>query len=215
MEKQDILLKMMEQPEKYSDQQWQEILDDPDCRRLYDMISLTGSVVAAKASTDRLTDDDIFLEWEKLEMLHKAKTVHLRRWKVAAVIMAVVCFTGLAVAAVTNHWLSPKQEQPKVEQKVVENKEVSSMTALSSDTAKTAKPDLRQPKTFVNVSLQDILTELSAYYHVELVWKNEQAKQLRLYFEWNPQDDIDKIANKLNNFQSIQLSVENGKLIVE
>ena len=223
MEKQDILLRMMEHPEKYSDQQWQEILNDPDCRRLYDMLSLTHSAVAAKAVEDKLTDDEILSGWTKVEKAVKekeqqpsptAKIIPLRRWKVAAVVIAVVGLTGLAVAAVSNHWFEPRQEQPAVAQTTAVSHKTT-VTPAVKDTVKTMPQTTPKPKTFVNVPLVDILTELSSYYHVQVIWKNEQAKQLRFYFEWDPQDDMDAIADKLNHFQSVQLSVENGQLVVE
>ena len=35
MNKTEQLLKMLEHPEQYSEQQWQEILADEECRELY------------------------------------------------------------------------------------------------------------------------------------------------------------------------------------
>jgi hypothetical protein len=118
MEKQDILLQMLEQPEKYTAQQWLEILDDPSCRRLYDLMSLTGSDVGSKSAADKLTDDNILQQWEKVETANQAnekntvnhaKITSLRRWKIAVVVLAVVCFTGLAASSMrpVNRWNMP------------------------------------------------------------------------------------------------------------
>ena len=40
MNKTDLLFQMMEQPHAYTDQQWQEILADEECRELYTLMIL-------------------------------------------------------------------------------------------------------------------------------------------------------------------------------
>ena len=41
MNKTDLLFQMMEQPHAYTDQQWQEILADEECRELYTLMAKT------------------------------------------------------------------------------------------------------------------------------------------------------------------------------
>ena len=64
--KTDVLLRMMEQPERYTEDQWRNILSDSECRELYTLMAMTrGSFDAAKADA-ALTDEEIEREWEKL-----------------------------------------------------------------------------------------------------------------------------------------------------
>ena len=64
--KTNVLLRMMEQPKRYTEEQWRDILSDNECRELYTLMALTrGSFDAAKADT-ALTDEEIEREWEKL-----------------------------------------------------------------------------------------------------------------------------------------------------
>ena len=44
--------------------------------------------------------------------------------------------------------------------------------------------------------------------------QNEQTRQLRFYFVWNPDDSLQEVIEKLNMFEQVNLTVENGKLIV-
>ena len=39
MNKTDLLFQMLEQPERYSEAQWQEILADDECRELYTLMA--------------------------------------------------------------------------------------------------------------------------------------------------------------------------------
>ena len=43
MNKTDLLFQMMEQPQAYTEQQWQEILSDEECRELYTLMAKTQS----------------------------------------------------------------------------------------------------------------------------------------------------------------------------
>ena len=64
--KTDVLLHMMEQPERYTEEQWRDILSDSECRELYTLMAMTrGSFDAAKADA-ALTDEEIEGEWEKV-----------------------------------------------------------------------------------------------------------------------------------------------------
>ena len=64
--KTDVLLHMMEQPERYTEELWRDILSDSECRELYTLMAMTrGSFDAAKADA-ALTDEEIEREWEKV-----------------------------------------------------------------------------------------------------------------------------------------------------
>ena len=45
MNKTDLLLQMMEQPQHYTAEEWQEILADEECRELYTLMSKTQSAI--------------------------------------------------------------------------------------------------------------------------------------------------------------------------
>ena len=65
--KTDVLLRMMEQPERYTEEQWRDILSDSECRELYTLMAMTrGSLDAAKADAE-LTDEEIEEEWKKVK----------------------------------------------------------------------------------------------------------------------------------------------------
>ncbi len=64
--KTDLLLRMMEQPELYTDEQWCDILSDDECRQLYTLMALTKGATDAARADAALTDEEIEEEWEKV-----------------------------------------------------------------------------------------------------------------------------------------------------
>ena len=66
MNKTDRLLQMMEQPQRYTADEWQEILADDECRELYTLMSKTQSAIDAARADKEVTDDMIDAEWQRL-----------------------------------------------------------------------------------------------------------------------------------------------------
>ena len=71
-----------------------------------------------------------------------------------------------------------------------------------------------QPKLYDNVPLGEIFEELSAYYHVKVVYQNEDAPRLRLFYQWKPEYPLEKVVEMLNNFEWIQIETENDTLFI-
>ena len=59
MNKTDLLLQMMEQPQRYTTSEWQEILADEECRELYTLMSKTQSAVSAAHADETITEEMI------------------------------------------------------------------------------------------------------------------------------------------------------------
>ena len=82
MNKTDLLFQMMEQPQAYTDQQWQEILSDEECRELYTLMAKTQSTFDAQKDID---DETIDAEWKRLSASSN------RSWlRVAAIFIGVL-----------------------------------------------------------------------------------------------------------------------------
>ena len=89
-------------------------------------------------------------------------------------------------------------------------------TAVVSD--KATSSDVKKEivhKTFDNVSLETMLGEMAEYYGVKIVFQNQEAKQLRFYYEWNSENCLQSVVDELNHSQQIILSLDNEQLVVE
>ena len=55
---------------------------------------------------------------------------------------------------------------------------------------------------------------IAAYHHLPMEIENDEARQLRFFFEWNQKDSLQEVVEKLNMFEHVTMAVENGKLMV-
>ncbi len=205
MNKTDLLLQMMEQPHRYTAGEWQDILADDECRELYTLMSMTQSAVDAARADKEVTDEMIDGEWQRLSSVQSS--FQLRKF--AALFVGILMLSGIAFAAI--HIISHSDSHKEKDNVAVSN--VSPLTQqapLPQDT--TAAP---QPKLYENVPLGDIFEELSGYYNVKVVYQNEDAPRLRLFYQWRPEYTLEKVVEMLNNFEWIQIQTENDTLFIK
>ena len=210
MNKTDLLLQMMEQPQHYTAEEWQEILADEECRELYTLMSKTQSAIDAARADQEVTDDMIDAEWQRLsDEKQEVRNEKYSLLQFAAMFVGILMLSGIAFAAIqiVSHYNEPKEQNTRV----VNNSQpsISSPQIAESDTIAAA-----QPRLYDNVPLGDIFDELSDYYHVKVVYQNEDAPRLRLFYQWKPEYTLEKVVEMLNNFEWIQIQPENDTLFI-
>ena len=204
MNKTNLLLQMMEQPHRYTAEEWQEILADDECRELYTLMSITQSAVDAARTDKEVTDEMIDGEWQRLSSVQPS--FQLRKF--AAMFVGILMLSGIAFAAihVISHSNSHKEKDTVA---VTKSSSLTHQTSLPQDTITTP-----QPKLYDNVPLSDIFDELSTYYHIKVEYRNDATRQIRLFYQWKPEYTIEKVVDMLNNFEWLQLELENDTLYV-
>ena len=204
MNKTDLLFQMMEQPHAYTDQQWQEILSDEECRELYTLMAKTQRAFDTQNEID---DETIDVEWKRLS------ASSARRWlRVAAMFIGVLMISGMTIAAVhlVRNAVGVDTKAPTQETPITD----SHQSALPIDTFKSDTIVKAETVVFDNVTLDSIARDIAAYHHLEMDLQNEQTKQLRFYFVWKQEDNLQEVIEKLNMFEHVNMTVENDKLIV-
>ena len=205
MNKTDLLLQMMEQPHQYTAEEWQDILADDECRELYTLMSMTQSAVDAARVDKEVTDEMIDEEWQRLSSVQS--TFQLRKF--AAIFIGILMLSGIAFAAI--HIISHSDSHKEKDTVAVSiASPLTRQSPLPQDTI--AAP---QPKLYENVPLGDIFEELSGYYNVKVVYQNEDAPRLRLFYQWRPEYTLEKVVEMLNNFEWIQIQTENDTLFIK
>ena len=204
MNKTDLLFQMMEQPHAYTDQQWQDILSDEECRELYTLMAKTQRAFDTQNEID---DETIDVEWKRLS------ASSARRWlRVAAMFIGVLMISGMTIAAVhlVRNAVGVDTKAPTQETPITD----SHQSALPTDTIKSDTITKAESVVFDNVTLDSIARDIAAYHHLELDLQNEQTKQLRFYFVWKQEDNLQEVIEKLNMFEHVNMTVENDKLMV-
>ena len=159
MNKTDLLLQMMEQPQHYTAEEWQEILADVECRELYTLMSKTQSAMDATRADQEVTDDMIDAEWQRLsDEKQEARSEQYSLLKFAAMFVGILMLSGIAFAAIhiASHYNAPKEQETKV----IKNSQPSTSSPQLAEPDTIVAP---QPKLYDNVPLGEIFEELSAY----------------------------------------------------
>lgn len=199
-----LLLDMHEHPESYTDEQLASMLDDEMLERL---------ATAKRAMTD-IPEPDVDAEWQRFEQEHFAPA-HNRRWlKVAAMIAGVLmlsAFTYAAIHAVRAH--QPEIQQPMTEQ--AEKTDAPEATSSPTEAKDIDSVSTGQPVTFDNVALETIVGDIAARHQMQVEFRNEDARALRFYFVWQPDEDLDAALERLNLFESVNISKEGNIIVVE
>lgn len=219
MNKTDLLFQMLENPEDYSEAQWQDILADDECREIYKLMAKTKSAT----QSPQVTDDEIDAELQCLVHSRQNHAAVIPLWrKIAAAAAIMIALFGVTYAAIRTGFfgiekkmateetphkvekLSTKDNEPTIQ-------EISQNTEISTEEV----PVKTEPRLYDNVPLEQILTELSAYYHVDVEYRSEGVRSLRLYYQWEPDYSLDKVVEMLSHFETFNIYLENDKLIVE
>lgn len=216
MNKTEQLLEMLEHPERYGQEQWQEILADEECRELYTIMAKTQSAFAAERADEETTDEFLDSQWQRLSTAHQSPTTFIPLWhKIAAAAAVVIAFFGITIAAVHTNFFGLTQPDDVVADSEIEKKSDNDLpeevvVEQSVDTAAAM-----QPRLYDNVPLEQILGDLATHYGVEVEYRTDDVRSLRLFYQWEPDYSLDKVVEMLNNFEVLYIRQEGNKLIVE
>lgn len=211
MEQTERILDLIEHPERYSETEITEMLADEEARKLYQTLCETNEAMLFEATPQA----DIDAQWQRFDEAlarhTQARRNHQLR-KIAASVAAVVMVSGLTWAAI--HIVRPHRGQTDTPQAMAQT--AAAVKPQPADTLPT-KPQAthRQPKTFVNVTLERMLSEMAAHYQAKVEFKRPEARQLRLYYEWDPAQSLRQVADDLNGFNQVGITLHDNTLIIE
>ena len=212
MNKTDLLLQMMEHPQAYSADEWQEILLDDECRELYTLMSKTRSAIDAARAEEQITNQVIDEEWQRLSTTaHQAAQHNSQFRKIAASIIGVLIVSGIAFAAI--RIASQYQEQKASE--VADTTEVANPSLSTLRSSLTEDTVAAQPVVYDNIPLEKMLPEIAAHYDVKVTFASEEVRGFRFRFVWNPQQGIDQVVSDLNQFERLRVTLRDKEITVE
>ena len=213
-DKANLLLDMQEHPENYTDEQLTSMLADD--KELADMLEAAAKTKQAmtKAAVDNeeLPMDEL---WEQFAAEHadefdaeesaaesagdadvpKAKRVQMPLRKVAAMTIGIIFTVGVAFAAIqiVRNASKPAPEPTQIE-------------------APAPKPQDVKP---VESEPTDSVTTMAKHYGAEVEFDNDDARSFRLYFTWKPNETLEHEIERLNQFESINIELNNHKITVK
>ena len=176
------LLDMQEHPENYSEEQLRQILADGEMASLMEQLAQTKrAFIRRDMKEEEIPVDE---EWEKIKVRHEgwsAKSKEKSKWrimKIAAAFISVLIISGItyAVINVVSH---SGQHTQEAEETIAT---VDASLPMQNASPSVAPNDTAQAIVFDNVMLDEMLPQIAAYYHKDVDFRNNDARQLRFYF---------------------------------
>lgn len=244
-QKWDMLLDFLEHPEKYSETQKDELLDDEEVNELYQQLVETRQSLDFGKLKEEMKMPSINAEWEKLKdemkqkeeqqkdemkqkkvMKQKAETQQTAKlfplWspmrKVAAV-AAVLVVSGITFAAIhlvtRSHQASDKNKTELVSSRKDSIQQVSAPQKSNIEEKADSASLAQLPLVYENAELQNILTPIAGHFHLQVTYQNESARHIRLFLQLEKNMSLDDIIELLNHFEKVNIRHEGQTLIVE
>ena len=203
---------MLDTPEAYTEQEIQDIINrDEDTRETYRMM-----VEAKRSIRQRQANKPIDMDaaWENFNQKAQPKQ-HSYGWigwmKIAASFIGVLLVSGIAFAAIQIVRYA-QQNTPKTEE-VINTPKPANVTP--NDTLTTDTIAVPQPIIYDNIPLEKMLPEIAAHYDANVTFVNDEARQLRFRFVWNPQKGIDQVVSDLNQFERLTVTLNDNQITVK
>ena len=234
MDKFEKILDIIDHQEKYSDEEIREILQDEECRKLYQTMMEVDSALLLQSSDKNKESSpvvNIDKEWEKFsqeQQLQEAATHNIAQkaeasrpiasWrKLAASIAGFILLSGIAFAAI-HTYIKRSQEPTEVtadtRQEIMKSDSAKLMAVKDSlPLPKAEKPAVH--KTFENVTFEKMISEIASYYDLQVKFENNEGKVLRLYYEWDSHSSIENIIKELNQFENVNIELQGNEIIVK
>ena len=238
------LLEMLDNPEAYTEQEIHDIINrDEDTRETYRMMveakrssrqRLAEKPVDVDAAWQKISEK-LIVKSEKFATASPVVKPHSSFMKMAASLtfgracsrseeqmqaslssrlvasfIGVLLVSGIAFAAI---WSLTPSPSPKGE---------GSENTLVLDTAKKVTTPLSSGRgvggeayIYDNIPLEKMLPEIAAHYDAKVTFVNDEARQLRFRFVWNPQKGIDQVISDLNQFERLTVTLKDNQITVE
>ena len=236
-QKWDLLLDLLEHPEKYSETQKDELLGDEEVSELYQQLIAPRQSRDFAKSKEEMKMPSIDAEWEKLkdemklkeekqqkeEMGQNAETQQTAKlfplWspmrKVAAV-AAVLVVSGITFAAIH---LVTRSHQPSdnsnTELVASQKDSIQQVSAPQKSNIEEKTDSAQLPLVYENAELQNILTPIAGHFHLQVTYQNESARHIRLFLQLEKNMSLDDIIELMNHFEKVNIRHEGQTLIVE
>ncbi len=184
--KKEEQIRMLLHPEQYTDEQLDQMLDEVD--------------VPVPDANEALE------QFQKAHVVAKSTTTW---YKMAASFIGVLMLSGIAYATI-NHFIT-EDEKPKV-----------AVTERKPDIKKVEKtygmemaPTKKAPVVFNNVELQQIMQYVAEGYVVKVEFKNKAARTIRFYLQWEADDTLQEIIDKINHFEKVHLTLNEETITIQ
>ena len=203
-EKMKRLLDAQDHPETFTEEELQAILKEGDLRESAELMARLKQAYIGKETEDI----DVDAEWQRIAS-QKPKRRSWGWMQIAATTICVLMLSGITYAAI-NHLISTDQK-PGIA--VTDRKP--DVKKVMKTYGQKAVPANQAPVVYNNVELRQIMQRIADGYGVKVVFKNEKASSLRFFLQWEADDTLQEIIDKINHFEKVHLTLNEEIITIE
>lgn len=209
MDKTDRLFEAIEHPERFTDDELNRLLSDPEISELYSTMS------KANTALSEVPSPDVDKEWARLEKsIRKRPLIMTFANRHAAAIFISVLVSVAAVAAAIGITATLRQENKEHVTTTTDRNDSIQVTAHHSIGVAPTKIGTEIVE-FENQPLDSILDRIATFYNVKVQFRNPEARNLRLQFKWDEALSLKETLDMLNNFEQFNIYTDSDTIIVE
>lgn len=210
------IVELTEHPERFTEEQVNELLRDEECRMLYSTLADAGRAMSERHT---VSDDVVDAEWKKFAAKYfgddadnvsgctscrlpdgggKVRIVPLWRSKIAAACAGFIIVSGVSLAMVI-YGGSLRNDNPP--------------SAAGTTVVATVNkaPDI---VVYENSRLDSIMTDVSVHYGVTTEYENDNLRALRFHLKWDRNRALSDLIEVVNEFDGINIYVEDKRVMV-
>lgn len=219
-DKTDRILELIEDPAIYDEARIRMMLEDPEKAEIYRTINKTVDSLIETGEPDLNEEWNAFVEKNRYAFKNDGSGIFRQiftRKISAAVFIAIASLSLVAAGIGIGTSLSKRNSKEGLEIEELNNPTNDKKSEIFEDTLMSEiSPVMEEPIIiYKDVSLENILNEMSDHYGVAIMYKNEAVKNLHQYFQWNQSQSLAETLSQLNHFQQINTIVNDNTIIVE
>jgi hypothetical protein len=185
--KKEEQIRMLLHPEKYTDEQLDQMLDEANAPL-----------------------PDANEVWAKFKAEHVSPQRRTKGWmQIAATIVGVLMLSGITYAAISHFIIVDEKPKVAVTERKPDVKRVEQTYGVEM------APTKKEPVIFNNVELQQIMQYVADGYDVKVEFKNKAARSIRFYLQWEAEDTLQEIIDKINHFEKVHLTLNEETITIE
>ena len=144
-------------------------------------------------------------EWMRFKKMRSGSPI----LKIAASIIGVLMLSGISYATIAHFIVT--DEKPKVA--ITERKP--DVDKVEKASGMEVRPTKKSPVEFNNVELQQIMKYVSDNYNIKVEFKNNDARTIRFYLQWEADNTLQEIIDKINHFEKVRLTLNEETITIE
>lgn len=217
MDKTGRILELIDNPGKYTPQEIEGMLADPEMREIYETLSAVSSSLHATETT--ADTEDIDREWRRFADHHRrTRWRMLWRQRRAAIITVVVATSLVAVATGIGLTVrNQRTDRPAAAGTTAAVAEASVSTP--GDTVALAETpvmaQLPAQVEFEDETLETIIGQIASRHGLKVRYLSSESKGVRLYFVWDTTQPVEETIASLDNFERFSVSLQDATIVIK